>query len=416
MRVIAFSRTCLLALGFAAVAGAAPITNPAFPGVVCETIQVPMRDGTLLATDKYSPEGGSGQSPVIMARNPYGRGIGGGCFQGLGASVAGFAQHGYIALAQECRGTNRSQGPFREMVQEARDGFDAIEWAGTQSWSTGKVGTTSGSYLGLTQWQPAIHHPPHLAAIAPQITASDYHDNWQYVNGVFDLWFGMSWPSAQWIIDQMIRGLQPQGVPQSTIDQLSAGWNDNVNANLTSKWVWQLPLTGFDQFMTFAPYFYDWIDHPNYDEYWAKLDVETRYDDVKVPALMNSAWYDIFQVGSFRNYAGMRSEGGTAEARRGTKLLVGPYGHAGDSGNPTFGIRPDRRASLGRDPASFLRSLPEGNRERVRGRSQCDPLRAGASGHGQDGQRLHRHRRHLSAPGNLELAPLPLKWGQRQLD
>ena len=58
-----------------------------------------------------------------------------------------------------------------------------------------------------------------------------------------------------------------------------------ANANLTTKWVWQLPLTGFDQFMTFAPYFYDWIDHPNYDEYWAKLDVETRYDEVKVPAL-----------------------------------------------------------------------------------------------------------------------------------
>ncbi|MGZ6141281.1 MAG: CocE/NonD family hydrolase, partial [Myxococcaceae bacterium] len=129
----------------ASVALAAPVTNPAFPGVVCETIQVPMRDGTLLATDKYSPEGGSGKYPVIMLRNPYGRNIGGGCFQGLGAGVAGFAQHGYIGLAQECRGTNRSQGPFREMVQEARDGYDAVEWAGTQPWSTGKVGTTSGS-------------------------------------------------------------------------------------------------------------------------------------------------------------------------------------------------------------------------------------------------------------------------------
>ena len=338
MRVNAISRILLLTLGVAAAAGAAPVTNPAFPGVVCETIQAPMRDGTLLATDKYSPEGGSGQQyPVIMARNPYGRLLGGGCFQGLGASVAGFAQNGYVALAQECRGTYRSQGPFREMVQEAQDGFDAIEWAGTQSWSTGKVGLTSGSYLGLTQWQPAIHHPPHLAAINPQITASDYHDNWQYVNGVFDLWFGMSWPTLAWVGDQMIRGLQAQGVPQSTIDQLVTNFNDLANAKLTTKWVWQLPLTGFDQFTTFAPYFYDWIDHPNYDAYWAKLDVETRYDDVEVPALNVSAWYDIFQVGSFRNYAGMRSEGGTPAARKGTKIIVGPYGHAGDSGNPTFG-------------------------------------------------------------------------------
>ena len=340
MRVRGSAKSFLaICLTVAGVTAAAPVTNPAFPGVVCETIQVPMRDGTLLATDKYSPEGGAGKYPVIMARNPYGRSFGGGCFLGLGAGLAGFAQHGYVALAQECRGTSRSQGPFREMVQEARDGYDAVEWAGTQSWSTGKVGTTSGSYLGLTQWQLAIHQPPHLAAISPQITASDYHDNWQYVNGVFDLWFGMSWPPG-WVADQMIRGLQAQGVPQATIDDLVTNFNDKANAELTTKWVWTLPLTGFDQFTTFAPYFYDWIDHPDYDDYWARLDVETRWDRVKVPALMNSAWYDIFQVGSFRNFHGMRREGGTRAAREGTKILVGPYGHAGDSGAPTFGADP----------------------------------------------------------------------------
>jgi putative CocE/NonD family hydrolase len=322
-----------------AISVAATITSPAFPGVVCETIQVPMRDGTLLATDKYSPDR-AGKYPVILLRNPYGRAIGGGCFGGLGASIAAFAQHGYIGLAQEVRGTYRSQGVFHAMVQEARDGYDAIEWAGTQSWSTGKVGTTSGSYLGLTQWQPAIHKPPHLAAISPQITGSDYHDNWSYVNGVFDLWLNMSWPAAEFVGDQMTRGLQAQGVVQSQIDQLVANFNDTVNANLPTKWVWTLPLTGFDQFTTFAPYFYDWLDHPTYDEFWAKMDVETHWQDVQVPALINSAWYDLFQVGAFRNFAGMRSEGGTKTARKGTKILVGPYGHAGDSGTPTFGADP----------------------------------------------------------------------------
>jgi len=331
-------RAALVALALPVVAAGAPVTNPNFPGVLCETIEVPMRDGTLLATDMYSPAT-PGKYPVIMLRNPYGHAIGGGCFKGLGANLAGFAQNGYVGLAQEVRGTYRSQGPFREMVQEAKDGYDAIEWAAAQPWSTGKVGTTSGSYLGLTQWQPAIHAPPHLAAISPQITASDYHDNWTYVNGVFDLWFGMSWPPG-WVADQMIRGLQAQGVPQSQIDSLVAGFNASVTADLATKWVYQLPLTGFDQFTTFAPYFYDWIDHPNYDEFWEKLDVENKWDDVKVPALISSAWYDIFQVGAFRNFAGMRSEGGTPAARQGTKILVGPYGHAGDSGTPTFGSDP----------------------------------------------------------------------------
>jgi hypothetical protein len=222
------------------------------------------------------------------------------------------------------------------MVQEAQDGYDAIEWAGTQPWSTGKVGTTGGSYLGLTQWQPAIHSPPHLAAISPQITASDYHDNWTYVNGVFDLWFGMSWPPG-WVTDQLIRGLQATGASQSQIDEQVALWQANESANLATKWVWELPLTGFDKFNTFAPYFYDWLAHPTYDEFWKALDVEAHWQDVKVPALISTAWYDIFQVGAFRNFAGMRAKAGTETARRGTKLIVGAYGHAGDSGEPTFG-------------------------------------------------------------------------------
>jgi len=333
------SRAAWLAVALPIAAAAAPVTSPSFPGVVCETIWVPMRDGTLLATDMYSPST-QGQYPVILARNPYGRFIGSGCFNGLGAGVAGFAQHGYVALAQEVRGTSRSQGPFREMVQEAKDGYDAIEWAAAQPWSTGKVGTTSGSYLGLTQWQPAIHRPPHLAAICPQITASDYHDNWTYVNAVFDLYFATSWVSEAFVPDAMIRGLQAQGVAQSQIDALVAGFLASMNANLTTKWVYELPLTSFDQFTTFAPYYYDWLDHPAYDEFWERLDVETRWHDVQVPALISTAWYDIFQVGAFRNFAGMRSWGGTDDARRGTKLLVGPYGHAGDSGTPTFGTDP----------------------------------------------------------------------------
>ncbi len=336
---VARAQLAMLALSLvlgAVLAAARAETNPNFPGVVCETIQVPMRDGTLLTTDKYSPTSG-GRLPVIMLRNPYGHLIGTGCFKGLGGSLAPLVQHGYHALAQECRGTSTAHGPFREMVQEAQDGYDAIEWAGTQTWSTGKVGMTSGSYLGLTQWQPAIHAPPHLAAINPQITASDYHDNWQYVNGVFDLWFGMSWPTLAFAGDQVQRFGRANNWPPGQADSIEAQFNANANANLTTTWAWQLPLTNFTPLTTMAPYFYDWVDHAFYDQYWAALDVERRYPDVKVPALVVSDWFDIFQVGSFRNYHGMRASGGTASARAGTKLYVGAYGHAGDSGKPTFG-------------------------------------------------------------------------------
>jgi uncharacterized protein len=329
-------RAAFAALIATFAANAAPVTNPNFPGVVCETIQVPMRDGTLLATDKYSPSRG-GRLPVIMARNPYaGPLLRGGCFNGLGASLAAFAQNGYHALAQECRGTARSQGRFNAMAQEAQDGYDAIEWAGTQSWSSGKVGTTSGSYLGLTQWQPAIHAPPHLAAIAPNITGSDYHDNWTYVNGVFDTWLNMSWPALAFVPDQLERFGRSNG-SQAQAESMIAQFNANAASQLQTRWVWTLPLTSFDQFTVMAPYYYDWTDHPYYDHFWQRMDVEAHWDDVKVPALVSGAWYDLFAVGTVRNFGGMRAQGGTSVARTGTKLYMGAYGHAGDSGKPTFG-------------------------------------------------------------------------------
>ena len=243
MRVIAFSRTCLLALGFAAVAGAAPITNPAFPGVVCETIQVPMRDGTLLATDKYSPEGGSGQYPVIMARSPLQPGERRRLFPGTWAPSS---------RGSRSMGTSPGPGmPGNEPVAGALPGNGAggPGWirrdrvGGTQSWSTGKVGTTSGSYLGLTHgsrrstirrtWRRSPRKSP------PPTTTTTGSTS----NGVFDLWFGMSWPARSGSSDQMIRAASRKGCrEEETIDQLSANWNDKLNANLASKWVWQLPI------------------------------------------------------------------------------------------------------------------------------------------------------------------------------
>jgi putative CocE/NonD family hydrolase len=226
---------------------------------------VPLRDGTRLATDIYMPAA-SGRHPVVILRNPYGRLLGGGCNIGLFAPGLVFlAQNGYVAIAQEVRGTNRSEGVFHAMTQEGQDGYDAIEWAAAQSWSTGKVGTTSGSYLGLTQWQPAIHTPPHLAAIAPGVTGSDYHDNWSYVDAALDLWLDQSWPAGAFVPDQIIRKRHAQGIPQAQIDQEVAAWNASVNNNLFTNWVWQLPLTSFSQFREFAPYYYDWLAHPSYD-------------------------------------------------------------------------------------------------------------------------------------------------------
>lgn len=116
-----------------------------------------------------------------------------------------------------------------------------------------------------------------------------------------------------------------------------AASNADVTRNLATKWIWELPLTAFPKFTVYAPYYYEWLAHPYYDAYWAAMNVEKHYPDVRVPAFINTASYDLFNVGSVRNYHGMRAAAGTTEAKNGTKLIMGAYGHAGDSGTPTFG-------------------------------------------------------------------------------
>jgi len=301
--------------------------------VSCHIEWAPLRDGVTLATEVYLPSNLSGRLPVILQRTPYNRfppGPGSNCNS---PDFIYLASHGYVALNQDVRGRYRSHGVMDAMQQEARDGYDMVEWAAVQSWSNGKVGMFGGSYVGLTQWQPAIHTPPHLKAIAPMITASDYHDHWTYVNGAFDLWFAQSWMLLTFAGEQYMRNLEAQGKTPAEVTALTAAWVAQGRGDILTKWVWQLPLSSFNVFregnpQPLAPYYYDWIAHPNYDAFWAKMDVEPRYEDVKVPTLNIGWWYDIFQIGTVRNFQSIRSDGGTSAARKGSQLLMWAQCHA----------------------------------------------------------------------------------------
>jgi putative CocE/NonD family hydrolase len=77
-----------------------------------------------------------------------------------------------------------------------------------------------------------------------------------------------------------------------------------------------------------APYFYDWLGHPNYDNYWKRWSVPEHFSDINVPALHVAAWYDVFQGGSLQNYIGLKAHGGPA-ARADQRLIVIIGGHSG---------------------------------------------------------------------------------------
>jgi len=297
-------------------------------GVTCRTVSVPMRDGVQLATDVYLPPV-PGRYPVILQRTPYGLRLGHGCFERTSGNMAYWAERGYVGVNQDARGTFRSQGSFRPIVQEQADGYDAVEWAAAQPWSDGRVGLAGTSYFGVTQWQAALAAPPHLKAMAPGQTATDYHDHWTYSNGVFDLWFAQSWLLNFFSPDEFRRQQIAKGVAPDAARRASDDYLNDGKQEIFSKWSLQVPLADFKEYRTLAPYYYEWLEHPNYDDYWAKVDVEAHWQDIKVPALINGGWNDLFALGSVRGFLGLRAHGGSPNARTGTMLVMEPGGHGG---------------------------------------------------------------------------------------
>jgi predicted acyl esterase len=102
-----------------------------------------------------------------------------------------------VCIRVDARGVGNSPGlqaPFS--VQQAEDYYDAIEWAGTQSWSNGNIGLWGMSYLAITQHTVASLQPPHLKAMIALGTDSDLYNEALYGGGLFGEGFWTWWRKA----------------------------------------------------------------------------------------------------------------------------------------------------------------------------------------------------------------------------
>lgn len=286
--------------------------------VIEKNIDIPMRDGCVLRGDLYRPDGAE-KYPVLLNRTPYDKAFP--LISSLTLDAIRAAQRGYNVVFVDCRGCFASEGTFNCFTDEARDGYDTIEYLARQPWSDGKVGMFGASYMGATQWLAATQNPPSLKAIAPSITASDYHDGWTYQGGAFSLFFNVSWPMITIGLSRLMRERESNPDAARELNEVMASI-DSMRERMDF-----LPLKEFPLFRAGAPYFADWLNHPNYDDYWRKLCIEENHARIDVPALNFGGWYDIFQGGTIRNYLGMKARGATDAARK-QRLMMGPWHHA----------------------------------------------------------------------------------------
>ena len=160
---------------------------------------IAMDDGVVLRADVFRPVA-EGKYPVILSYGPYAKGL---AFQEgyksawlrLTKAFPDFDEgssnkyqnwelvdpekwvpDGYAIVRVDSRGAGRSPGHLDVWSpREAKDLHDCVEWAGTQSWSNGKVGINGISYYAMNQWHVAPLQPPHLAALCIWEGSSDYY-------------------------------------------------------------------------------------------------------------------------------------------------------------------------------------------------------------------------------------------------
>ena len=160
---------------------------------------IPMDDGVVLRADIFRPVA-EGRFPVILSHGPYAKGLEfkrgyrsnwNRLIEAAPEVLEGstnkyqnwelvdpekWVPEGYVCIRVDSRGAGRSPGVIDcWSPRETQDLYQCVEWAGTQPWSSGKVGLNGISYYAMNQWQVAALRPPHLAALCIWEGAADYY-------------------------------------------------------------------------------------------------------------------------------------------------------------------------------------------------------------------------------------------------
>jgi putative CocE/NonD family hydrolase len=307
----------LLAYGALAVlAGCAP-RPPATGGTVVDSaVPVPMRDGVVLMATVWRPSSAE-RGPVLVVRTPYGRDADATAPDLIPQAVA----RGYAVVVQDVRGRYASEGEYEPYRHEGRDGYDTIEWAARQPWSSGTVGTFGLSYPGAVQWLAAVERPPSLKAMVPAMTYATPESFW-YSGGVWDgSWLDWTW----WNIAPDLRRRLGVAGPR-TEEEVASAWRGGGPRARRHR-----PMLTLPDFQGVAPWYYEWMRHPPGDAWWDWATLAGRYGDMGAAVLNLSGWFDepYGPLGAVTNYDGLVQARSPDPSR--TRLILGPWTHGVDA-------------------------------------------------------------------------------------
>ena len=314
----------LVMLAFCSLAVAVPAQQAQAPAATFTGAEamVAMRDGARLYTQIYTPAQVTQPLPILFLRTPYSAGP----FNParIAASMPELASEGFIFVLQDIRGRFKSEGQFVMLrqprdakdpnaIDESTDTYDTIEWLlKNVSHHNGRVGMAGTSYGAWLTVMGMLDPHPALKAAVPQASPADMWigDDFHH-NGAFRLSYGFEY------------------VYRMESSKEMASPSEIINRYDTYEWYLELgPLSNADGKYLHGRYpsWNDFVNHPDYDDFWKRQAFAPWLNRVTVPTLNVAGWWDQEDFyGPIKIYELLERH----DARNMNFLVVGPWNHGG---------------------------------------------------------------------------------------
>lgn len=284
---------------------------------------IPMRDGVRLNTHIFKPKGQTAPLPMMLERTPYRAPDNEAWAQG---KYKALAADGYILVFQDIRGRYKSEGQFvmqrspvslltekpdAKTVDEVTDAYDTIDWlVKNVANNNGRVGIIGISYPGWTAAMATLAPHPALKAASPQASPADMYlgDDFHH-NGAFRLSYGFEYATR---METNKEQAQFQFDRYDTYEwYLRLGALSNANAKYLQGKI---------------PTWNDFVNHPNYDQFWQQQAMAGYLKKVHVPMLNIAGWWDQEDFyGPIKIYETLEKN----DAQKINFFVAGPWNHGG---------------------------------------------------------------------------------------
>jgi uncharacterized protein len=289
-----------------------------------QDVMIPTRDSVKLHTEIYTPKNASGPLPFMITRTPYGLSDDQKGYSHLLGLYTDMWPAGYIFVMQDIRGRYGSEGQFvmqrpprdranPKSIDEGTDTYDTIDWLVKNiPNNNGRAGLAGISYGGWLTAMALLEPHPALKAVSEQASPADMFlgDDFHH-NGAFRLSYGFEYAA-----------------------EMETGKTDvlfHFDDYDTFEWYLKLgPLSNVDAKYLHGriPTWEDYVNHPNYDEFWQKQAFPRYLKDLhlSVPNLNVAGWWDQEDFyGPVKIYELLEKN----DTQHFNYLIVGPWNHGG---------------------------------------------------------------------------------------